>query len=176
MSAITIEPIKVSEVEEISRLVVSSIRAGLSAFSPAEVIGALVEGNSPEAIRRHAPKQTDYVMHSDDRFLGMIGLKRNEIGHLFVTPAESGKGLGRRLVNFAHKTFRDAGQTEMVVLASLNAIGFYGRCGFTEQSRGSFAVGDGLELNYVRMTCSIEGRNARKASSTERAGTGQDHD
>jgi len=151
---------KAAEVAAVSRLVIASIRQGFAgSYSPA-TIEAVTLGNSVEAISRHAPRQTDYVLRSESRIVGMIGLKRNEIGHLFVHPAESARGHGRMLVDFARKTFLDMGHAEMVVLASLNSVGFYARCGFAERARGSFDVGDGLPLEYVRMTCEIGGRNA----------------
>ncbi len=152
MKSTAIEQMKAGEVEAVSRLVVSAIRKGFSGFYSSEVVDAVAQGNSVDAIRKHGPKQTNYVMHAGDRIVGMIGLKRNEIGHLFVHPREAGRGLGRMLAEFARKKIRDVGYAEMVVHASLNAIGFYNRCGFTEQARGSFAVGDDLFLDYVRMT------------------------
>lgn len=151
MNTILIEPMTVGEVEEVSRLVVASIRKGFAGSYSPGVIEAVVRGNSVDAVRGHAPKQVDYVLRSEGQLLGMIGLKRNEIGHLFVHPAASGRGLGRALVDFACRTFQGSGYAEMVVLASLNAIGFYTRCGFMELGRGNFPVGEGLLLDYVKM-------------------------
>ena len=159
MNTSTIEPMAGNDVEEVSDLVVSSIRKGFAGSYAPDVIDAVARGNSIDAVRKHTPVQTDYVMRSGDLILGMIGLKRNEIGHLFVSPAQSARGVGRRLVDFARKTCRDVGHTEMIVLASLNSDGFYRRCGFTETARGSFVVGDDLQFDYVRMICKIgEGR------------------
>jgi len=153
MNSITIEPMRAGDAEEVSRLIASSVRNGFSGFYTPQVIEAVVRGNSTEAVCTHAPGQTDYVACSSGRILGMIGLKHNEIGHLFIRPEESTKGLGRLLVDFARKEFKKAGYAEMFVLASLNSVGFYKHCGFAEETRGSFSVGDGLHLDYVRMTC-----------------------
>ena len=151
----SIQPMRSEEAEEISRLIVASVREGLSTRYSPEVVEGLARGNGVEAVRNHGPKQTDYGLHSGDRIVAMIGLKRNEVGHLYVHPAHYRKGLGRTLVEFATKKFREAGYKDMMVMASLNAVDFYKRCGFTEQSHGSFKVGAGLDLEYVRMTCSI---------------------
>ncbi|MFC1672262.1 GNAT family N-acetyltransferase [Planctomycetota bacterium] len=150
--AITIREMRPEEAAQVSELVASSVREGLPGSYPADVVEALARANSTESVSKHAPKQTDYVLRSGVPILAMIGLKRNEIGHLFVHPKERGKGLGRMLVEFARTTFQDAGYETMFVLASLNAVGFYGKCGFTEEGRGSFPIGDGLHLDFVRMT------------------------
>jgi GNAT superfamily N-acetyltransferase len=157
MKTITIEAIKVEEVEAVSRLVIDSVRKGLAGFYRPSVIEALASGNSPAAIAGHAPKQINYCLYRQgkEKLLGMVGLKRNEIGHLFVDPTEYGNGLGRQLINFARQKFKDAGYSQMLVLSSLNAIDFYSHFGFTEQDRGSFSVGDDLKLDYVRMTCEL---------------------
>jgi putative acetyltransferase len=146
-----IRPMLPGEAGEVSRIIVAAIRAGLPGHYAPEVVEALAAGNSPEAVAGHAPKQTDFVLVRGGRAVAMIGLKRNEIGHLFVDPACAGRGIGAALVAFAAAEFRRAGHADMVVLASLNARGFYSRCGFVEESRGSFPVGQGLSLDYVRM-------------------------
>jgi predicted N-acetyltransferase YhbS len=81
----------------------------------------------------------------------MIGLKRNEIGHLYVDPSCGGRGIGGALAAFAVEAFLRAGYDHAIMLGSLNAASFYARCGFVEESRGSFLIGGGLNLDYVRM-------------------------
>ena len=52
---------------------------------------------------------------------------------------------------FAASTFRAAGFADMIVHASLNAVGFYERCGFVREGEGSFKVGEGHDLDYIRL-------------------------
>jgi GNAT superfamily N-acetyltransferase len=139
------------EAGEVSRIVATAVRADLPAAYAPDVVEALAASNGPEAIARHPPKQTDYVYERSGRLAAMLGLKKNEIGHLFVHPDFARQGIGRRLVAFAADTFRRAGFPDMIVLASLNAAAFYARCGFVEESRGSFDVAPGLPLPYVKM-------------------------
>jgi len=143
------------EAGEISRLVTASMRQAFASCYAAGVLEALIRGNSAEAFLKHAPKQIDYGLHSGNRIVAMIGLKRNEIGHLYVHPDCSGQGFGRTLVDFARTTLRTAGYESLMVLSALTAVEFYKKCGFTEELRGGFTVGDGLVLNYVRMNCPI---------------------
>jgi len=148
---LSIRPMQPADVERVSEVIVSAIRADLPSSYPPDVVAGLVAGNSPQAVAAHAPKQADYVCLLAGRIVAMIGLKRNEVGHLFVEPEFAGRGVGRRLVAFAADQFRRAGYPDMIVLSSLNAVGFYARCGFVEEGRGSFEVGAGLPLEYIRM-------------------------
>ena len=140
-----------SEAGVVSELIAASIRAKLPQVYPPEVVEVLAQANHPRGVVNHLAKQTDYVALVDGQIVGMAGLKRNEIGHLYVAPQHVGRGVGTALVRFAAEMFRRAGYDHMIVLASLNAAGFYERCGFVEESRGRFNVGDGLPLEYVRM-------------------------
>ena len=151
-----VRPMRVEEVAEVSRVIVAAIRSCFTPCYPPEVVEAAVRGNSPEAVLARRIKQADYVLVDDGRIVAMTGLKRNEIGHLFVDPDFAGKGLGRELVAFAGREFRAAGHGEMIVYASLNASGFYERCGFQAVGRGSFPVGDGLELEYISMRTPLD--------------------
>jgi putative acetyltransferase len=150
-ASISIRPMRPEDAAETSRVIAAAVRSGFAGHYPPATVEALVAGNSPEALLAHAPKQSDYVLVIGDRIAAMIGLKRNEIGHLFVDPAHAGRGLGAELVAFAADLFRKAGHGDMVVLSSLNSAGFYARQGFVEDGRGSFAAGPGAEVAYVRM-------------------------
>lgn len=158
-------PMRPGEAGEVSRVIVAAIRSGFAPGYSPEVVEAAARGNSPEAVLAHAPKQVDYVLAGDAGVIAMIGLKRNEIGHLFVDPAHAGRGTGRRLVDFARAKFRAAGYRDMFTLASLNAVGFYERCGFRAEGRGSFSVGKGLELEYVRMRAALGRPGGRVAAA-----------
>ncbi len=146
-----IRPMRLKEANAVSRMIIESIRADLHVWYPPEVVEGLVAGNAPEVVRRHGPKQKDYVYLDNDRIIGMVGVKNNEIGHLYVAPSHARRGIGRRLVEFAAELFRQAGCEDMIVLASMYAAPFYERCGFVQTSTGSFNVGDGHPLEYVRM-------------------------
>ena len=150
-----VRPMKPGEAGEVSRVIIAAIRSGFAPSYSPDVVEATARGNSPEAVLARASKQVDYVLTEDTRVIAMIGLKRNEIGHLFVDPAHSGKGAGRWLVDFARRKFQAAGHRDMFTLASLNAVGFYERCGFRAEGRGAFPLGEGLKLEYVRMRAAV---------------------
>jgi len=161
MTEVRIRRMNQDEADPVGRVIIAAIRAALPSRYPADVVAGLVAGNGPEAVAGHAPKQVDYVYEQDGcpgcpgRIVAMVGLKRNEIGHLFVDPTLSAKGIGRSLVNFAAEQFRQAGYSDMIVLSSLNAVGFYQRCGFVAEGLGRFSVGEGLPLVFVKMRAKL---------------------
>lgn len=140
-----------AEAGQVSEIIVASIRAWLPSKYAPDVVEGLVAGNGPAAVAAHAPKQIDYVYELDGQLVGMLGLKRNEVAHLFVHPDVAARGIGRELMHFAIAEFRKAGHREMIVLSSQNAVGFYQRFGFAVEGTGSFNVGDNLPLVYVKM-------------------------
>jgi ribosomal protein S18 acetylase RimI-like enzyme len=165
----TVRPMRPDEAGQVSRVIVASVRAALPTHYTPDVVAGLCAGNSEQAVAKHAPKQLDYVLERDGRIVAMIGLKRNEIGHLFVDPDFARQGLGRLLVDFAIEQFRQAGYTEMIVLASQNAVGFYERFGFVVEGTGSFEVGPNLPLVYVKMRAKLAVSNQRSAISDQQS-------
>lgn len=152
-----IHPMADEEAEPASALVRAAIHSAFPACYSVEVVEAVAAANTAEFLRGLAPQQTNYVLAEDGAIVGVTGLKRNEIGHLFVHPNHFGRGIGRRLVAFAAERFREAGHADMIVCSSLNAEGFYARCGFRREGEGSFEVAPGLPLHYIRMRCPLAG-------------------
>ena len=144
-------PMDESEVDAVSEMIIASIRADLPACYAPEVVEGLVAGNAPEVVRSHGPKQKDYVYIEDGQIVGMVGVKRNEIGHLYVLPEWSRRGIGRILVEFAAELFRQGGYEDMMVMGSPYAAEFYEHCGFVREGEGSFKVGEGHDLDYIRL-------------------------
>jgi len=150
-----IHPMTDEEAEPASALIRAAIHSAFPACYSVKVVEAVAAANTADFLRGLAPQQTNYVLAEDGEIVGVIGLKRNEIGHLFVHPDHSGRGIGRRLVAFAAATFRGAGFTDMIVHASRNAVGFYQRCGFVAEGEGSFDVGPALPLRYVSLRAGL---------------------
>jgi putative acetyltransferase len=153
--AVEIRPMREDEAEQASSVIRAAIRAHFPAVYSADVVEAVATVNSAAFLLGLAPRQTNYVLLDGGAVVAMMGLKKNEIGHLFVHPDHAGRGLGRRLVEFAAAAIRSAGFADMFVHAGRNAVGFYQRCGFTREGEGSFDVGPGLPLHYISLRASL---------------------
>ena len=75
-----------------------------------------------------------FVVVHDDRPVGFYTLEaltptETELGHLFIEPAEHGKGLGRELVAHACEEACKRGFQVLVIQGDPNAAGFYEACG-----------------------------------------------
>lgn len=78
--------------------------------------------------------QPTYVLDRDGHAIGFYSLVplepgRVELGHLFVEPAEIGRGHGRRLLEHAGIEARRRGWDVLVIQGDPNAVSFYERCG-----------------------------------------------
>lgn len=84
----------------------------------------------------------------DDRVVGFISLRENEVGGLFVHPDHQGDGHGRALMDHARAS-RPFLELEVF---EANAIGrrFYDRYGFSEVGRGEDAD-TGLPVLRLRL-------------------------
>lgn len=74
-----------------------------------------------------------YVKNADNRMAGFIGIAEKNIEMLFIHPSERGKGLGKKLLNFAFDSY-DAYKVD-VNEQNEQAVIFYEKMGFREVSR-----------------------------------------
>ncbi|WP_346073506.1 GNAT family N-acetyltransferase [Saccharopolyspora thermophila] len=92
------------------------------------------EGERARKLREvYLVEADNWVAEISGRVVGLLGLLGSEIGGLFVTPEEQGRGIGRTLVQHAvnlHGTV-----TLEVYEGNTRARRFYDRMGFTEQGR-----------------------------------------
>mgnify|MGYP006311409629 CR=1 FL=1 len=153
---LTISSLREEAFESASGLIVASIEVSMPGYYPPGVIAALQKGNSPANVAARQSKQDDFLATLGGQPVGVLGIKRNEIGHLFVAHDAAGRGVGRYLIDFAASRFTAAGHRDMVVMSSLNAVGFYARCDCVVEREGSFTVGGGLPLRYGWMRAPLE--------------------
>jgi putative acetyltransferase len=66
---------------------------------------------------------------------GSVHLNENTLAATFVDPDHTGEGIGRALVEELERIARKEGLEQIVVPASLNAVGFYETLGFERQER-----------------------------------------
>ena len=82
---------------------------------------------------------------------GLINFQTGELEALFVLPAFMGQGVGKKMLVYLEELAREAGLTEVRLEATLNAEGFYQRCGFTGSAQAVYESPSGLKLACVPM-------------------------
>ncbi len=93
------------------------------------------------------------VAEDAGRVLGYaaVDLARGEVDALFVEPGEHGRGIGALLLTACEDLARAAGGTRLYLSASLNAVPFYRRAGFTSLGEELYAHHSGIGIPSVLM-------------------------
>ena len=164
---ITIRRATDDECPLVSEIVAASVRALWRGHCSDAGIEAVARQNSAERIRERAARQEDYLAWRGETALGYVGLKRNEIGTLFVHPDAVGQGIGAALVAFSTGVIRGRGHKTSVVYAFPTAVGFYERHGFRSTGKEvSFEIEPGAFVPAVLMEADLwppaEGAGARQ--------------
>jgi GNAT superfamily N-acetyltransferase len=86
--------------------------------------------------------------------VGFVDAEPGEVTRLFILPEAAGFGLGRRLLEIGIAQAR-LGHTGSIKLeATINAEGFYRKCGFRSMGRGHFSHGlggDPVEIVHMEL-------------------------
>lgn len=104
----------------------------------------------------------DYVMVADDggKHAGVIHLVLEgttaELEKLFIDPNWIGKGVGRKLFQWAVETARAKGATLMNVVADPGAVPFYEKMGFKQFATFPSGSIPGRELPHMRLNLGAE--------------------
>jgi ribosomal protein S18 acetylase RimI-like enzyme len=92
------------------------------------------------------------VCQRDGVVVGFVDAEPGEVTRLFVLPEAAGVGLGRRLLDIGITQARLGHGGPIRLEATINAEGFYRKCGFRSIRRGLFSHGLGGEpIEIVHM-------------------------
>jgi GNAT superfamily N-acetyltransferase len=149
--SLIITELREAEYPAAGEIVAAGVRALWRDDYPDAVIETVAEQNTAEWIAKRSGGQDDYLARSGGRPVGYAAVKRREIGHLFVHPDATGRGVGAALVAFCEEAIRRNGFDTAMVYASLSAEGFYARQGFERTGEESFELRPGVVLDSVRM-------------------------
>ncbi|RXH05411.1 MULTISPECIES: GNAT family N-acetyltransferase [Bradyrhizobium] len=84
--------------------------------------------------------------------VGFVDAEPGEVTRLFVLPETAGSGIGRRLLEIGIAQARLGHNGPIRLEATINAEGFYRKCGFRSTGRGYFSHGLGGEpIEIVHM-------------------------
>lgn len=82
---------------------------------------------------------------------GMLDLDNNEVGALFVRPGFTGRGYGTAMLDHLEDVARQRAIDEVVLDATLNAVGFYRGCGYVGVEQAVYRSPSGLVLACIPM-------------------------
>ena len=119
-------------------------------YSP-DQIDAWIGGRSADDFRNAmtAGGETMFVAESAGRLSGFASIRDSVLLGLYVDPAR-GRGAGRMLLRAAEDHARSSGVAVLLLQATLNAVGFYEKQGFSRDRSGS-VMRNGRALPIVEM-------------------------
>lgn len=106
-------------------------------YEPREIAEWLAP--NPGMFVRLLRQATVYVATRGGAVVGFaaVAVARREIRAVYVDPGAAGGGLGVRLLQRAERVARALGVRELRLAATLNAVGFYERCGWIRDEAGA---------------------------------------
>jgi GNAT superfamily N-acetyltransferase len=120
------EKASLSYTKEISDLHSKAVEQIFSAAYPPEIIGNWNAGRTLEGLKKIIITEDFYVLRDNGNIEGFIHFSNDEIIGLFLRLDCIGKGLGRKLFEFA---VSEIDQRPIKLLVSLNAVDFYKHMG-----------------------------------------------
>ncbi len=142
-----------SDAEQIWTLHAESIRHFCSGVYTFEQIDEWVGALALERYRA-AMKALEFVVAEDDgkvQGFCILNLQTGELHAIYLSPAATGHGLGRKLMDWAETTAHQHGWKELILQATLNAVPFYEKCGFQIECTTNQPLPSGMSRACVRM-------------------------
>lgn len=91
-----------------------------------------------------------YVYKEDDKIIGFVNYKKNEVWGLYLSPEAKGKGIGKKLLLFAENNMKKSKAKEVVLESSLMAVNFYEHMGYVKIKENQRTFG-GVKVTSVEM-------------------------
>lgn len=142
---ITIRKFRKSDAIKAGNLVKRAIKLRFSKTYSKQVIDAFCRYNDPKNfIKRATDGRQLYVAETNNKIIGVIGIKKNELKTFFVHPDYQGKGIGRRLFEKFKKEAIKRGIRNVKVNSSLYACPVYKKFGFKKVRKVKKKTDDGF--------------------------------
>lgn len=145
-----------SEHTIVTELVRKTIEAVYPQYYPAGAVDFFLAHHKPEKILADVKAGKVYVLEEDSIITGTVTIDGNGIARLFVEPSGQGRGLGRRLMDFAENKIFEYSETVRID-SSLPAKSMYIKRGYREKEyrkirtdNGDFLCYDIMEKNIAK--------------------------
>jgi GNAT superfamily N-acetyltransferase len=120
-----------SDTYKLSALIQNTLVVSNSGDYDIETIHNLTKIFTPRMLKSAATKREVYVYERSGETFGTISLDGNRIYSFFVAPDKQGMGVGKELLEYTERRARRMGIRTLHVAASLTAVAFYRRMGYT---------------------------------------------
>ncbi|MGE8412720.1 MAG: GNAT family N-acetyltransferase [Pseudomonas sp.] len=125
-----VRPAVVADAQRISQVILAALLASNARDYPASVIERVRQSFTAAGVEQLMQRRRMFVALADGVLVGTASLDANAVRTMFVEPSWHSRGVGRQLMAVLQQAARDAGESVLVVPASITAEGFYARLGF----------------------------------------------
>ena len=125
------------DADEVSRLIIRTLREVNSRDYPAEYIEKTAAGMTPEAIGTRAGWTHFYICRNEEKIIGCGAIgpywgkeEESSLFTIFVLPEYQGKGVGKRIIETLEKDEYFLRAKRVEIPASITACEFYRKFGY----------------------------------------------
>lgn len=147
-------PARREDAETVFNITKASISGLAGAFYSRDQIKNWMGDRTPAFYEELVAKGRMTVCQREDVVVGFVDADPGEVTRLFILPEAAGVGLGRQLLEIGIAQARLGHSGPIRLEATMNAEGFYRKCGFRSMGRGSFSHGLGgepIEIVYMEL-------------------------
>ena len=123
------------DARKVSYLVRKTLRDVNSLHYSDSVIKSMSEYYSPKGIVERSRGKTIFIAVEGEKIIGTANVDTNLIGAVFIHPDYMNKGIGSKLMDKCEKHAKKHGIKNIMLKASVNAIEFYEKLGYTRGKR-----------------------------------------
>jgi putative acetyltransferase len=91
------------------------------------------------------------VKKNEIRGLGIIDIKKSELCAIYVHPDSTGKGVGKKILSHLEVIAKDNDIHQLTLGSTMNALGFYKKHGYMEESEVFHELPNNLRLTCIKM-------------------------
>ena len=125
-----IRKFKEQDAVAVSKLIIENLKTVNIRDYSQELMNILAAYKTPKQVLESAGKSDAFVAVKRGNILGVAMLKGDKIVNMFVQTQAQGKGIGRSLMRRIEKLAKKMRISELVVEATITAVGFYTKCGY----------------------------------------------
>lgn len=118
------------DARKISILRRKTLRKINSKSYPKKIVDILIQKNSGKDIKEKMQKRKMFCAIENEKIIGTIDLEGNKIGGLYVHPDFTGRGIGKKLLEYIENYTRKEGIKKLMLYSTLNAENFYKKYGY----------------------------------------------
>jgi len=121
-------------------------------YTSTELQSLLAQYPGKELYEKWLQERVLVVAEDGDQLVGFAQYfpPNSSIEAVHVLPSHIKKGVGKMLMAELEEIAKKQGAKIIILDSSLNAVGFYDRCGYTKKQNAVFKCNDGVDLRVVR--------------------------